>query len=443
MDIKNKIRVFVLGIGDLIVLFLSLVATVYFRYRSDFYTQFLNHLPDFSVIFVIWISIFYIAGLYDVRRLRNDIDFFKTLYLAIFVNTIVAIIFFYTMAATSNSISPKTNLLIFVITFAIFEFFWRRFWNNHISRGNFSKVLLIGGSRKAEEIFEFIHNNPQLGYEIKIWLKSGFENSQLNDVEKIIRENNINLIVIPQKTDGQSLDAFYELLKRNVQIYDIVSFYSIIFKKVPLDEIEKTWFLRNIANQNKFYDELKRGIEILGALILLFTLLPFMILIALVIKLTSRGPVFYKQKRVGKNNEEFVLYKFRTMKTDAEKNGAQWAQINDERVTLVGRFLRYSHLDELPQLWNIIKGNLSFVGPRPERPEFVILLQKEIPHYDIRHLILPGITGWAQINYRYGSSIEDAKEKLQYDIYYLINRSLILDCAIIIKTIKSFFVNQK
>lgn len=442
MDIKNKIRIFALVIGDLIVLFLSLILTVYFRYRSDFYVQLFNHLPNFLAVFVIWIGIFYIAGLYDVRRLRNDINFFKTLYLTIFVGAIFSIVFFYITTAIKSGVSPKTNLLIFVTIFAILEFFWRRFWNNRIKQKNSLKILLIGESEKTEEIFEFIKNNPQLGYEIKFWLKNNFK-SQINEIEKIVQENKINLIVLPAKKEGESLDVFYELLKKNIQMYDFVSFYSLIFGKVPLDELEKTWFLENLANQNKFYDELKRGVEIFGALVLLIIFLPLMILIALIIKITSKGSIIYKQKRVGKNNKEFVLYKFRTMKVDAEKDGPKWAQSNDSRATSVGRFLRYSHLDELPQLWNIIKGNLSFVGPRPERPEFIAILQKEIPHYDIRHLVLPGITGWAQINYRYGSSIEDAKEKLQYDIYYLINRSLIFDCAIIIKTIKSFFVNQK
>jgi lipopolysaccharide/colanic/teichoic acid biosynthesis glycosyltransferase len=159
------------------------------------------------------------------------------------------------------------------------------------------------------------------------------------------------------------------------------------------------------------------------------------------IKLTSRGSVIYKQQRIGKNGRVFILYKFRTMIPEAESDGPKWAEEQDERVTIIGRFLRRTHLDELPQLINVIKGDLSFVGPRPERPEFVEHLKKKIPYYEIRHLIKPGITGWAQINYKYASSIDDTYEKLQFDIYYIKKRSIVLDILILLKTIKTVFIN--
>ena len=146
---------------------------------------------------------------------------------------------------------------------------------------------------------------------------------------------------------------------------------------------------------------------------------------------------------MGRRNRPFTLYKFRTMRADAERDGARWAAAHDSRVTLVGRFLRASHLDDLPQLWNILRGELSFVGPRPERPEFVGPLAEKVPYYNIRTIVNPGITGWAQINHRYGAPDADTYEKLQYDIYYLKNRSIILDLAIAIKTLKSFFVNRE
>jgi len=165
------------------------------------------------------------------------------------------------------------------------------------------------------------------------------------------------------------------------------------------------------------------------------------ILIAILVAVTSSGPAIYKQVRVGKNGRHFTLYKFRTMRQDAEKQGAQWATKGDARATPVGKFLRASHLDELPQLANIIRGDISFVGPRPERPEWVEKLEKQIPYYEARLLVKPGISGWAQLNHRADLALEDVKEKLQYDIYYLKNRSLILDLAIIVKTIKTFFVN--
>ncbi|RMD66512.1 hypothetical protein D6833_01380, partial [Candidatus Parcubacteria bacterium] len=229
----------------------------------------------------------------------------------------------------------------------------------------------------------------------------------------------------------------------DIEIRDIPSLYEEILKKVPLDAIDELWFLEHNSAAKKFYDRLKRAGSLLFALILGAALLPLLLCIAAAIALTSKGPVIYRQTRVGRRGKRFTLYKFRTMRHDAEKDGPKWKMsgINDPRLTPVGKVLVRTHLDELPQLLNVIKGEIGFVGPRPERPEFTALLEKEVPFYQMRHLIAPGITGWAQIRYPYGSSVKDAYEKLQYDLFYLKNRSLVLDCAIILKTLKSLFVH--
>jgi lipopolysaccharide/colanic/teichoic acid biosynthesis glycosyltransferase len=163
--------------------------------------------------------------------------------------------------------------------------------------------------------------------------------------------------------------------------------------------------------------------------------MPVYILVALAVKLTSAGPVFYTQTRVGRLGLPFQIFKFRTMRTDAEKDGAVWAQKNDDRVTPIGKFLRRSRLDEIPQFWNILKGEMSFVGPRPERPEFVHELEEKIPYYQMRHLVNPGLTGWAQIRYRYGASVEDSKRKLAFDLYYVRHYGIGLDLEIILRTL--------
>jgi lipopolysaccharide/colanic/teichoic acid biosynthesis glycosyltransferase len=174
----------------------------------------------------------------------------------------------------------------------------------------------------------------------------------------------------------------------------------------------------------------------LAALIGLIVSLPIVIVTAILIKIDSRGPVFYKQERVGKNGRAFVLAKFRSMRLDAEKAGPVWASKDDDRTTRVGRVIRKVRIDEIPQFWNILKGEMNFVGPRPERPHFVAQLAEEINYYEQRHLIEPGLTGWAQIKYPYGASIEDARQKLQYDLFYIKNQSLILDAIIMFETIK-------
>ncbi|MGB9598661.1 MAG: sugar transferase, partial [Minisyncoccales bacterium] len=219
-------------------------------------------------------------------------------------------------------------------------------------------------------------------------------------------------------------------------ILNFENFYENLAEKIPIYLINETWFLENLAKIKKnFYQFFKRLIDIVLALILF---VPFSLLlapIALAIKLDSRGPIFYRQKRVGKEGKEFWLLKFRSMKEGAEKISGLKSDGKDERLTRLGSFLRKSYLDELPQIINILKGKMSFVGPRPERPEYVKALKEKIPFYEMRLLVLPGISGWAQLKMEKDASVEDAPEKLQYDLYYIKNRSLILDLAIAVKTI--------
>jgi exopolysaccharide biosynthesis polyprenyl glycosylphosphotransferase len=190
------------------------------------------------------------------------------------------------------------------------------------------------------------------------------------------------------------------------------------------------------GRQAKFAAITRNAVHRLVALIGASLSLPIIVVTAILIKIESRGPVFYKQERIGKNGRPFVLMKFRSMKMDAEKAGPVWASKQDDRTTRVGRIIRKVRIDEIPQFWNILRGEMSFVGPRPERPHFVDQLALEIPYYAQRHLIAPGLTGWAQIKYPYGASIEDAREKLQYDLFYIKNHSLLLDAIILFETIK-------
>ncbi|RJQ29511.1 sugar transferase [Candidatus Parcubacteria bacterium] len=444
MQHQSKIRLLVLFTGDVAALYLSLFAALFIRYGDDAYRGFTEtHATPFTVIFGIWVVVFYVAGLYDLRRLRNGIDFIKTLWLALFTNGLLTITLFYLIP--TFGIAPRRNLFLFIIIFAVIETLWRRFFNSHIGSSEPpNKVLLIGNGPTAEEVVRAVNLNPQLGYEIKAWLKEDSANTRKANLHALVKEHGINLIVIPRhlKKDTRLTGALYGLLSHGVEARDLPNFYEVVFRKIPLADLEEAWFLENLVGQQKFYDQLKRALEFVIAFFLFIALLPLEILIALGVKIASPGPAVYKQERVGRGGRSFMLYKFRTMDMNAEKNGAQWADPNDARATPFGRFLRYTHLDELPQLINIIKNELSFVGPRPERPEFVKLLEEKIPYYDIRHLVKPGVTGWAQINYRYGASVEDAYEKLQHDIYYLKNRSVVLDISIFLKTLKSFFVNQ-
>ena len=284
---------------------------------------------------------------------------------------------------------------------------------------------------------KFIEENPQIGYELKYILDLAKEG--IRNIDEIIKKDRINTIVITPETyqAPEIINMFYKTLENRVTFRNLSSFYEQVTNRVPLGAINQIWFLENLSEgSKKTYEEIKRFYDLVFAFFLGMIILLFIPLIAGLIKLSSRGAVFYRQKRVGQNGKNFEIIKFRTMRPDAEKEtGAVWAKENDPRITKLGGLLRKTRIDELPQLWNIVKGEMSFVGPRAERPEFHKELTEAVPFYEERYIIKPGLTGWAQINYRYGSSVTDAAEKLQYDLYYIKNRSLVLDLGIILKTL--------
>lgn len=222
-------------------------------------------------------------------------------------------------------------------------------------------------------------------------------------------------------------------------LHEFTAFYEQYQFKVPVLHLKHGWFMQGggfYLLQNAIGLKLKRLIDFFLAILLLILLSPLFLLTACLIAIDSRGPVFYAQTRKGLNDTNFNVHKFRSMVADAEKEGAKWADDNDPRITRVGKFIRKARIDELPQLWNVLNGEMSFIGPRPERPEFIKNLEIEIPYYDLRHLVLPGITGWAQVMYPYGASVEDAREKLQYDLFYIKNHSMLLDFVILMKTLR-------
>jgi exopolysaccharide biosynthesis polyprenyl glycosylphosphotransferase len=225
---------------------------------------------------------------------------------------------------------------------------------------------------------------------------------------------------------------------RGMRVLSYSAFYERYWSRIPVRQLSKTWFLQ-ASGFDRIYDHVglrfQRVVDVLVSLIGMLVFSPVLLLVAILIRLTSPGAAIYKQQRVGLNGGLFTLYKFRSMVADAERDGPIWASKDDPRVTRFGKFLRTSRLDELPQLLNIFKGQMSFIGPRPERPEFVAELRDSIPHYDLRHLVAPGLTGWAQVMYSYASSVDEAARKLEYDLYYIKNHSIQLDFAILIKTV--------
>ncbi|WP_026840881.1 TIGR03013 family XrtA/PEP-CTERM system glycosyltransferase [Citrifermentans bremense] len=268
-------------------------------------------------------------------------------------------------------------------------------------------------------------------------------NSQVMPVEgdllQTARNHKVSIIVVAlaERRGVLPLQEMMRCKLNGIEIVDAPTFYEIVQGKLMLEEMTPSWIIFSSGfRRNALINVYKRCVDILLSVVGLLLVAPFFPLIALAIKLDSPGPLFFKQVRVGTGEKPFLLYKFRSMCQDAERNGAVWAAKNDARVTRVGKFLRNSRIDEIPQLYNVLKGEMSFIGPRPERPEFVENLKKDIYYYSKRHTIKPGVTGWAQVRYPYGATVEDAKEKLRYDLYYIKNLSFLLDTQIIFETVK-------
>ena len=429
MNPALRLKQILLVIGDITILYVALFLTLLIRYGITWdspETQ--SHFQPFSLLFAVWILVFYINGLYEISRMKNTSSFIYDLAAATFASTFLSVAFFYFI--TVYGITPKTNLFIFLgLAFALM-YGWRAGYNNIVGRRlPVTPVAFFKESIVTKEIAQAIAENPQLGYRVT------------HDIE------NAELIVVPPHTgnDARATSALYRYAVAGVEVTDTTAFYELVFGKLPVAELEEAWFLKSLANRHGVYDFFRLPAEMFLAVVILIITLPLTILIALLVKITSHGPAIFKQTRVGEFGKEFTLYKFRSMIANAEDgsaegtSGAVWKTKNDPRFTGIGRIIERTHLDELPQLINILKSDVSFVGPRPERPAFVRELKEQIPYYELRHLVKPGIAGWAQLQYKYGSSIKDAYHKLQYDLYYLKNRSFLLDLSIVVKTVKLFF----
>ena len=424
MNPALRLKQILLVLGDIATLYVALFLTLFIRYGVTWEgaeTQ--SHFQPFSILFALWLLVFYVNGLYEIGKMKNTGAFLKNLLAATFVSATLSIAFFYFV--TIYGITPKTNLFIFLVFAFVFMYLWRTFYNNALGQHlPVTAVAFFRHSPITKEITQALAENPQLGYRV---------------TEDI---NTADLIIVPPRAEaGAHTTTLYRYALAGVEVTDTTTFYELVFGKLPIAELEEAWFLKSLANRHTLYDFFRTPVEMLMALVILIITLPVMALIAILIKLTSRGPVIFKQVRTGEFGKEFTLYKFRSMVTNAEeKTGPVWKTENDPRFTTIGRLIERTHLDELPQLINILTGDASFVGPRPERPAFVEELKAKIPYYELRHLVRPGITGSAQLQYKYGASVEDAYQKLQYDLYYLKNRSLLLDLSIILKTFKLFFV---
>lgn len=444
----QNIKRFLLIAGDLIVFQGALLLTLLIRYGKISSTVWHQHAWPFLILTFAWVIGFYIAGLYDLSLVRNAMKFFRTYIEGMLANLALAVAFFYLVPIFG--IAPRTNLFLHFALSLLLGYTWRllfnRFLANRFSRGN---VLFIGPAKDTIQLHQVLTQSP-LGLELVASLSTeGISDPRLpirwivdaTHLEQAVTENHITTIVLGIRPDDfpSIKQALYHALFSPIILLDRAEIEEATTGRIPLSYVSETWFLHHLRESDKtWYEGLKRASDILLSIpfaIITLVLFPF---IALAIKLTSRGPILYSQERIGKYGKSIRIWKFRSMKQDAEADGPQFTASTktDPRITKFGRFIRQTRLDELPQIWSVLRGDLSLIGPRPERPEFVTPLVERVPYYALRHLTRPGLTGWAQVRFLTPTaSLEDNLKKLQYDLFYIKHRSIVLDLAILLKTI--------
>ena len=431
MAVKRKtVGFWLMFLPDIVILYVSLFFALYVKYGHNIDPYTVNaHLRAFSFIFVFWMAVFFSHGLFELGVLRRYTGLFFNLLSAMLVNLLVATTFFYFQPGLI--LTPRRFLLVQMAAAFVLLIFshllLKYFLKNRLVEG----LYLFSFNNELEELEREIKTQGYLGFKVL-----GHLNAETLDHIKFTPGDGIILPENLQSSPG-TLAKFYHLRTLGVTFYNHKDFYEQLLRRVYLSQISEIWFLENIDYREKrIYNLLKRLVDIilgiLGFLVFLATL-PF---IAFAIKATSAGTIFFIQTRVGRHGKIFKVYKYRSMKQGTATN--TWTSVKDPRITPVGKFLRITRLDEIPQFINLVIGNMSLVGPRPEQPHIVEELKRTVPFYDERHLVKPGITGWAQLNI-YASTIEESKVKLQYDLYYIKNRSLLFDLEIILKTIYYIF----
>ncbi|HEY0006310.1 MAG TPA: TIGR03013 family XrtA/PEP-CTERM system glycosyltransferase [Pyrinomonadaceae bacterium] len=444
--------------AEAMLLFGGLVVAVYLRLgaadaeyelieRHGFYKA--------ALVAAFCLGAFYLYDLYDFRHMCDRRELVLRLVQALGLAWIALAIAFYAFPRLMLGRGVSLIALPLALTLMVS---WRVSIHWFLGHPEFGeRILIVGSGDAAIEIAREALDRRDAGYRVIGFADNNPEllgKSLINprvlgttaELDQLVLRENVDRIVVAQgeRRGAFPTDQLLRLsLSGNVSIEEGASFYERLTGRVHLDMMRPSWLIFSArgrqARLNSFARvAMHRCAALLGALLSL----PIALVTMILIKLESPGPVLYKQERVGRHGRLFTVMKFRSMRVDAEKDGPVWATDGDDRTTRVGRIIRKIRVDEIPQFWNILKGEMNFVGPRPERPHFVRQLAEEIPYYEQRHLIAPGLTGWAQIKYPYGASIEDARQKLQYDLYYIKNQSLLLDAVILFETVKTILFGR-
>jgi len=441
---------FVLGEGLAILAAVILASWIILGTETSPFNQWL-WLKTLLIAFVCQTCLYY-NDLYDLKVA----DSFPEIGIRLFQALGAAAIFL----AGIYVIFPETIIHegIFIVSIGFIILFivsWRLGYILILNRGMFNqKIIMLGSGELAQNIISEIREKKDSGYTVSITVQEGpaeadyphEKNTAMickkdyDGICDMAEQMNINKIVVAL-TDRRGKFPAAELLKcrvNGIEVLEGTSFYEMLTGKLIVEQISPAWLIFSEGfHKSGTRRFLKRSTDLILSLIMLVLLLPVIILTAILIKIDSKGPIFFSQERIGEKRETYKVYKFRSMIADAEKqSGPVWAKDDDDRITRVGNVIRKWRLDEIPQLWNVLKGDMSFVGPRPERDFFVKQLEEMIPYYGERFTVKPGITGWAQVSYGYGASVDDAVEKLNYDLFYIKNISIFMDLMIVLRTIK-------
>ncbi|GAB3356707.1 TIGR03013 family XrtA/PEP-CTERM system glycosyltransferase [Lysobacter tyrosinilyticus] len=440
-----------LWLAELALLMLAVLLAAWLRFLRDpaGFAQFFESAPSRAVVFAVFITVSMVAfGLYQVHVRHNRMEFLVRLLLSFAFAGVALLVLYYLVPVTYIGRGVLAMALTLgLIGLAGLRLVVDRLFKTDVFR---RRVLILGAGNNADLINSRLRRNadrrsfivvgflaiPGQPVQVpeKLLLSTDFSLSEITEWLQVYE-----IVVAPDERRGAlPMEEMLKCAQRGVTITDLSTFFEREAGMVKLSVADPSWLAFSGGFDHSVPRRLsKRFFDLVAASSLLLVAWPFMLIVAACIALESRGPILYRQERIGEDGCTFKLIKFRSMRVDAESDGvARWASQNDDRTTRVGRIIRLSRLDELPQLFNILRGDMSFVGPRPERPQFVDLLSKEVRYYNVRHCVKPGLTGWAQLRYPYGASVQDAEEKLTFDLFYVKNHGLVFDLMILLQTVE-------
>jgi sugar transferase (PEP-CTERM system associated) len=437
-------RTLVLLVGEALIVWTSFLLAMMLEHQEDSWVLLNVEYGYIKILVLTGIVLVFSHGfdLYDSTLMGAKGDqVFRLLLVLGFLSLALAAVGFIYPGILPGRGTTLTGLIILTITLLC----WRTAYSWMVKQSFLrERVYVLGTGERAERLVQGLRERSELGVEVVGWTGNVQGDLTRETVAShllgLVRSKGVHRVIVamPDRRGTLPVEELLDMRLLGVKVEEATSWLEKISGRIEVEQLYPSWLIfADGFRFSSFFRLMRRVANFSFALIGTVASLPLLPFVALAVKLDSSGPVLYRQKRVGRRGGIFHCYKFRTMRQDAEADtGATWALDNDPRITRVGRFLRMTRLDEIPQLWCVLKGDMHFVGPRPERPEFVEWLSKAIPYYNVRHVVRPGITGWAQVQYKYGNTLEDAREKLQYDLFYIKNASLGLDLLIMFQTIK-------